>query len=97
MINEVKLRECCGLIKERCPEHKKQNVFSMVNWIMKECQALDFDVINITIAKYFEKDLFEKPLIYFRAIAFNIQREKRKKKEREMKELGTVPLPDGLE
>ncbi len=79
-------------IKKRNPLETK-TVEYYVNHIMLSCKHVPEDLILQALRVYETKDLYDKPVVYLRAIILNLYREREKESLKQLASLGSIPIP----
>lgn len=84
------LRTCIEKIKQRNPL-ERLTVDSYIRLIQRDCSHIAQEMIIEACRIYSEKDLYDKPVVYLKAIMLNLHRDMLKKREREFSKMGSVP------
>ncbi len=65
-------------------------------YILRECKGIPEDFILNACHIYKERNLYDKPVVYLKAIIINSYREHQKKIDRELQQLGDLPISKNL-
>ena len=89
------LKETIRKIKISCPLEKK-TIEEYEKYILRECKDIPESFISDACFVYKERNLYDKPVTYLRAIIINSYKEHQNKINKELRQLGDLPIPKNL-
>lgn len=89
------LQETIRKIKISCPLETK-SIEEYEKYILRECKNIPESFISGACYIYKERNLYDKPVTYLRAIIVNSYKEHEIKIKKELRQLGDLPIPKNL-